>query len=259
MWIRCRKLVPGLFAALPIVAGTAAFAPAMRTAAPPSTREWFQRTEQSLMDAIATGERSVWERVLDPTCVLTTEEGQVMTRAQFLEELRPLPKGLTGGITVKELTVQEFPGFAIVRYLADEWESVFGQRLATRYRVTDAFRRDGADWKMVASHVAVVTHDPPAQAVSSASWGAFVGTYRLLPDGWTFTVALRDGTLQGGRDPTKLKPFIPLTSDAFVLSGSLGEWIFVTDGGTASHILNFRKFEPLVWTRVESGDRSSPR
>jgi len=182
-----------------------------------------------------------------------------MTRERFLEELRPLPKGLTGGITVKELTVQEFPGFTVVRYLADEWESVFAQRLATRYRVTDTFRRDGEDWKMVASHVAVVTQDPPPQAVSSAGWTSFVGTYRLLPDGWTFTVALRDGALHGGRDPKKLRPFIPLTPDAFVLSGSLGEWIFVTDKGAATHIPNFRKFEPLVWTRVEGGASSSPR
>ena len=93
---------------------------------------------------------------LDPACVLTSEEGEVTARAEFLDALRPLPAGLSGGITVKELTVQEFPSFAVVRYLADEWESVFGQRLVTRYRVTDTFRRDGDSWKMVASHVAVV-------------------------------------------------------------------------------------------------------
>jgi hypothetical protein len=51
----------------------------------------------------------------------------------------------------------------------------------------------------------------------------------------------------------RLRPFIPLTPDAFVLSGRLGEWIFVTEKGKASRIVNFRKFEPLVWTRV--GDR----
>jgi hypothetical protein len=37
-----------------------------------------------------------------------------------------------------------------------------------------------------------------------------------------------------------------------VVSGSLGEWIFVTDEhGQATRILDFRKFEPLVWSRVE--------
>ena len=229
-----------------------------RTAASADTVRWFQQTEQALMNSIAPGEKSVWERVMDPTCVVTSEEGDVIDRSRFLQELRPLPAGLAGAITVKELTVQEFQDFAVVRYLADEWETVFGQRLTTKYRVTDTFRRDGKEWKMVASHFAVVTQDPPPQAVSTAAWPKLAGQYRLLPDGWTLTVELRDGKLYGGRDPKKLKLFIPLAPDAFVLSGSLGEWIFVTDpNGRVAHILDFRKFEPLVWTRVESAHASS--
>jgi len=217
----------------------------------PETLQWFQTTEQALMDALAPGDKAVWNRIMDPSCVVTTEEGRVVTKEQFLDELRPLPEGLTGGIAVKDLTVQEFPTFAVVRYLADEWESVFGQRLTTKYRVTDTFRREGQDWKMVASHLAVLTQDPPAQNVSHAEWPGFVGTYKLLPDGWTLTVELREGKLYGGRDPGKLRPFIPLTPDAFVFSGSLGEWIFVAEHGKAVRILDFRKFEPLVWTRVK--------
>jgi hypothetical protein len=222
-------------------------------AAAPETVAWFQSTEQTLMGSIAPGDKTPWERVTDPSCVFTTEEGEVFSRQQFLSELRPLPPGLVGNITVKELTVQEFPSFAIVRFLADEWETVFGQRLSTRYRVTDTFRRDGKEWKMVASHLSVVTLDPPEQAVSGAAWAGFRGLYRLLPDGWTFTVELREGRLYGGRDPKKLRPLIPLAPNAFVLSGSLGEWIFVTDeSGRTNRIVSYRKFAPLVWTRVDS-------
>lgn len=221
--------------------------------ASPETVRWFQSTEQALMDSIASGDKSLWERIMDPACAVTSEEGDVVPRQQFLEDLRALPPGLTGGIAVKDLTVDQFPGFAVVRYLADEWEIVFGQRLATRYRVTDTYRRSAGSWKMVASHTSVVTQDPPAQEVSRAGWPGFVGRYRLLPDGWTFTVELRDGALYGGRDPKKLKPLIPLTPDAFVVSGSLGEWLFVTENGKAVRILDFRKFEPLVWTRVDEG------
>jgi len=71
-----------------------------------------------------------------------------------------------------------------------------------------------------------------------------------MPNGWTLTVAFRDGKLYGGRDPAKLGPFVPVTSDAFVLSGSPGEWIFVLEEGKAVRILNLRKFQPLVWTRT---------
>ena len=220
-------------------------------AASTETQHWFQTTEQSLMDAVASGDKAVWERVMDPSCVVTSEEGEVVPREKLLADLQPLPPGLAGAITVKDLTVQEFPGFAVVRYLADEWETVFGQKLTVQYRTTDTYRQTDRGWKMVASHTSVVTEDPAAQDVSKADWPAFVGTYRLLPDGWTFTVELRDGKLYGGRDPKNLQPLIPLTPDAFVVSGRLGEWIFVTEKGRAVRILNLRKFEPLVWTRVE--------
>ena len=235
-----------------VLAGAAGADP---RAASPETVQWFQKTEQGLADSIAKGDRSVYDRVMDPDCIVTSEEGDVTGKKQFLEELGGLPPGLSGHISIEDLTVQEFPGFAVVRCRLDETESVFGQNLATKYRVTDTFRRDGSGWKMVASHASVVTQDPPAQNVSTAGWPALAGSYRLLPNGWTMTVALRDGRLYGGRDPKKLRPFIPLTPDAFVLTGGLGEWIFVRDGaGRVTHILDFRKFEPLVWTRIETGE-----
>lgn len=136
----------GRFASLGMVF-LAAVAPLGGSAAsevtPAATVAWFQSTEQSLMNAIAAADKGPWVRVMDEGCVLTTEEGKVLNVADFFKELSPLPPGLAGGIAVKELTVQELPGFAVVRYLADEWETVFGQRLTTKYRVTDTYRRVG--------------------------------------------------------------------------------------------------------------------
>src|SRR5215831_12292598 len=115
-----------------------------RAQVPPSgSREWFQKTEQALMDAIAIGDIKLWDAVLDDRARITSEEGDVQTKAEFLKALRPLPAGLAGGITVKELTVDEFYNVAVVRFLADEWETVFAQRLTTKYRMTDTFRRVG--------------------------------------------------------------------------------------------------------------------
>src|SRR5437773_550114 len=148
MDIRWRRVASGALAALALLHATASAAETA-TAASAVTVASFQGIEQALMDAVATGTRSVWERVLDDSFAVTSEEGEVLTRQRFLDELRPLPKGLSGGITVKELAVQEFAAFAVVR------------------------------------------------------------------------------------------------------SGRLGEWIFVAGKRGPSHILNFRKFEPLVWTRID--------
>ncbi len=221
----------------------------------------FQRLEQRLMDAFAPGDKAVWDSVMDDTCVVTSEEGQVSSKADFLRDLRPLPAGLSGGITVRDLTVQPMASVAIVRYEADEWEQVFGQRVTTKYRMTDAFRRDGTGWKLVASHTSVVTADPPAQSVDKSHWPDLAGDYQLLPDGWVFHVELRNGALYGGRAAGHLRPLIPLTPVAFVLEGSLGDLIFDTggDGGPATRIVELRKFEPLVWTRVSRPDARPAR
>src|SRR5262249_13760248 len=48
-------------------------------------RAWFQRTEQALMDAIAAGDRRPWEAVMDDRCLMTTEEGEVLTKDKFLK------------------------------------------------------------------------------------------------------------------------------------------------------------------------------
>ena len=91
------------------------------------------------------------------TCVMTGEEGEQLTKAAFLKALHPLPQGLSGEIRVRDLTVQDLQDVAVVRFMADESETVFGQRLATKYRITDVFRRSGDTWRMVASHASVIT------------------------------------------------------------------------------------------------------
>jgi hypothetical protein len=70
---------------------------------------------------------------MDEHCVFTTEEDQVMSKAQFLKELSPLPPGLAGGSAVGDLQVPQYPTFAIARFLADEWETVFGRRVGDRH------------------------------------------------------------------------------------------------------------------------------
>src|SRR3954464_10988139 len=93
-------------------------APAVAATAP--SVAWFQRTEHSLMDAIAKGDHAPWQRVLDPGFRITDEEGNVLGGAALLDFMRGLPPGLAGTIAVRELTVDDRGAFAVVRFLADE-------------------------------------------------------------------------------------------------------------------------------------------
>ena len=162
-----RRKAAWLGAAALLVARPGAARPASSSQ---ETVAWFQATEQKLMDSIGAGDTAPWERVMDEACIVTSEEGELISRQEFLKQLKPLPSGLAGGIQVKELTVQEFPAFASVRFLADEWEVVFGQRLVTQYRMTErlralrpARRMDVRDGRARTSHA-----DPGAAQVRTA-------------------------------------------------------------------------------------------
>jgi hypothetical protein len=72
-----------------------------------------------------------------------------------------------------------------------------------------------------------------------------------MPNGWKFRVTLREGQLYGAMNESAPRRLIPLTPTAFVREGTLGEWLFVIGPDKRStRIVDFRKFEPLVWTRV---------
>lgn len=223
---------------------------------PADLQQYFQRTEQALMDSIAIGDKAPWEKVMDDNCVVTDEEGKVLDKKTFLKELTGLPPGLTGSIAVADLTLQQVGDFAVVRFRMNEKETVFGQQLSTAYRSSDTFHKVNGDWKMIASHQSVITSDPPAQDVSKESWPALVGRYQLLPDGWIFNVVLKDGQLYGGRDPSQLRRMIPMAENVFVREGTLGEWIFALDShGKPTRIVDLRKFEPLIWNPLPSASK----
>ncbi|MFI4921149.1 MAG: nuclear transport factor 2 family protein, partial [Gammaproteobacteria bacterium] len=94
---------------------------------------WFQKNTQALFDALTSGDASVWDKAMTDDCIITSEDGDVETKAQLLKETRPLPPGFSGDIKVKDLKVQDLGGAAVVHYLIDEYERVFGQQLHTKY------------------------------------------------------------------------------------------------------------------------------
>src|SRR5262245_16857569 len=54
--------------------------------------EQLKRATQELLDAIAPGDVTVWEKYLADDCIYTDEEGNVKTRQDLLKDLTPLPK-----------------------------------------------------------------------------------------------------------------------------------------------------------------------
>jgi hypothetical protein len=229
-------------------------------AASDSSSEWFRMTTQNLYDAVAPGETAVWDRVLDANCRITTEDGEVLDKAHFLHEMRPLPQGFSGRIKVRDLTVRPLGQAAVVHYWLDETEDIFGQQLRTTYVETDVYRRAADSWKMVALQVTVVPRDLDAVPVDSTGWPALAGDYRLADQANShYEVRLRDGALYGGRDQKTATLLIPLAPLVFFQKGSIHTMVFVQDGtGAITEVRELHKYNEVVMKRVAPGANQQP-
>jgi Domain of unknown function (DUF4440) len=228
----------------------AGWAPVLARAA--DSTAWFQQTTQRLYDAVAAGDRQVWDAVLDDECVISDEDGKVWDRAQFLTTLNPLPHGMVGHINVQRLTVRELGQAAVVHYWLDETEEIFSQHLHTVYVETDTYRRVGAGWKALAMHVSVVPRDMEAVDVDRSGWPTLVGTYGYDPQATSrYRVFLRDGELYAGRDEKSATRLIPLAPLVFHQAGSIHLIIFVRDRqGAVNEAREVHKYNEIRMQRM---------
>ena len=188
------------------------------TAAPTATTSvTLQRATQALVDALAPGERAVWEHYADASLTYVTEDNEVKSRTQLLDEMKPLPAGSSGWIVVQEFRCTDFGSFAVTTYLMDEHETIEGHELHARYRGSDTWRATADGWRLVAAQVFAIPQDP-ARGESASALADYAGVYRLSaitrqtvrPDG-DHLVAERTG-----RAPQLL---LPESGDVFFTPG----------------------------------------
>lgn len=232
--------------------GASAAAPAggPRTAACPLNTT-LQRATQALVDAIAPGQRGVWELYTDPAFTYVTEDNEVKNRSQVLGDLKPLPAGFSGWIDVQEFRCSDFGRFAVTTYVMDEHETVEGHELHARYRGSDTWRRTRAGWRLVAGQVYAIPQDPPRGAFAPAPLADYDGVYSLSAT--TRQVIRRDGdhlvAERAGRSPQLL---LPESGDVFFTPGRPRTRRIFTRGadGRVSGFADRREGADLVWTRI---------
>lgn len=221
-------------------------------ASTPVPTAWFQSTTQALYDAVAPGDKAPWDRVLDENCIITTEDGEVLTKDAFLKQMHPLPAGFSGRIVVRDLTARPVGTAAVVHYRLDETEDIFDQRLKTMYLETDVYRRSADAWKMVAAQVTVVPRDLEPISTDATLWPALVGSYVLGDHAKSrYQVFMRDGVLYGGSDRASATRLIPLAPLVFFQQGSIHTMVFVQDGGGAiTGVRELHKYNEVRMKRV---------
>jgi hypothetical protein len=237
----------------PIVLGLAIAACAARPSvrAPADAAAVLKAQTQEMLDAIALGNAKVWDRYLDPQVTYLSEAGEIETKASLLDQLKPLPAGISGQIALGRFDVKLFGDVAVVLHVDEESENYFGHPIHAQYMTTATWRLGPDGWKLIATQVHASLLDPPAITLPDHQLDDYVGSYQLT-DAIRYMIR-RDGDhLVGertGRPPQTLR--VEVRDVLFVPGQPRSRKIFLRDAaGKVTGFADRREARDVVWTRL---------
>jgi ketosteroid isomerase-like protein len=209
--------------------------------------------DQALLDAIAPGDRKVWEQALASDAVYVDESGTILDRAAFLDQLTPLPVGVSGKLEISNYQARVIGDLATVIHLDDEHETFHGQKLFAQYLTTETWRRDGDDWKLYLIHTYAVLKDPPSITLPEKELRQYVGEYSAAPD-LKYEIRWDGKRLVGGKKGNSMKPLDVEVRDVLFVPGQPRiRKIFQRDEkGKITGFVDRRESWDLVWKKEKS-------
>jgi Domain of unknown function (DUF4440) len=214
------------------------------------TIDLLRAKDQALLDAIAPGDRKLWDEALAPEAVYVDENGVVMDRAEYLKQLDPLPAGASGTLRIALYSAKVVDDLAMVVHTDDEEENYHGQVLHARYLMTETWRKQDGAWKLALVHVYAILKDPPAIDLPAGLMTEYAGRYSGSDD-LVYVIEWDGKQLTGGRPgrkPTQLS--VEVRDVLFVPGQPRVRKIFQRDKeGKITGFVDRREGEDLVWHR----------
>jgi ketosteroid isomerase-like protein len=227
--------------------------PASAVAADPTT-DLLRTEDQALLDAIAPGDRKVWDAALAADAVCVDENGATIDRAEFLKQLDPMPAGSSGNIRIASYSARVAGDLATVIHTDDEQENYHGQMLTAHYRTTETWRRESGEWKLHMIHIYAILKDPPAVTLATKDLQEYAGRYSGGSD-LAYIIQWDGKQLLGGRPGRSMTPLqVEIRDVLFVTGQPRIRKIFQRDAeGKVTGFVDRREGEDLVWRRDPSG------
>jgi ketosteroid isomerase-like protein len=152
------------------------------------TQDELVRRTQDLLDAVAMGDKSPFQKYYADDAMYFDEKGRAMDKAALLADVAPLPKGYSGNIKLVKAQSRIQGHTAILTYDLDEKETIFGQALTARYHGTDTWLYRDGRWQIGAGQMLRYYEDPAPGRADIVRFNEYVRTYELAP-GITRTVS----------------------------------------------------------------------
>jgi Domain of unknown function (DUF4440) len=217
----------------------------------PNLSTILRQKDQALADAIAPGDRKVWEAVLSSDFFYADENNDILSKDDFLKEFVPLPKGISGKIVVRQHQVRQAGDTAIVVHRDEETERYFGSELHAQYLMTEVWQELNGEWKLRSVHCAAVPIDPPAITLTTTEMDELVGTFQA--GALTYAIRREGNRILAGQLSSKEVELKAETRDVLFVSGQpRSRKVFLRNAqGVVTGFADRRENRDLTWIKSD--------
>jgi hypothetical protein len=172
---------------------------------------------------------AAWSRHVADDCIFSTDEGDLQTKAQFIEHVGTLPPEYDRSVDPRDYVIHLYGDTAVLNFRLTGHEQFTDADIVSEERQTETYVKQNGSWLLVARQwglLPVNFHKPVP--VESSVYKDYIGQYQWRPLDDVETVSLKDGKLwsQFGKDEDE---YLPLGSETFFVKSDLGSVTFVRD------------------------------
>jgi hypothetical protein len=208
------------------------------------------KIEQALADVLPV-DSAFWSKYLDPKWHIVDEDGNGAFKKEFLETFKPWPKTISIQVSVTKPVFAFHGNIAVVQYIADEYETAYGQKLHTTYGTMDVWYKTDTSWRMLSMQDFEIPSWPPAIKPAVAILKKYTGTYQLTDENIA-VISLKNDTLYIQKNKRKPEALFAETADVFFRkSDARGRKFFVNDASGNMQMLERRNGQDLVWKKIK--------
>jgi hypothetical protein len=209
------------------------------------------KNEQSLLDAIAIGDKNVWAKYLHDSCLITLETSGIISKQKFIDSLKPLPKGYVGHINVINPRYKIYGNTAVLSFVDDEYLELYNQKIHTQYLQTDTWIKEKGEWKLIAMQLFEIPKNPKPIQCDSTILKQYTGSYYLSNER-TCTVKLENGRLMVKKGESNPQELFAQTEQVFFRNGDgRVDIIFLKNDYGSFNMIERREGEDLVWKKMK--------